>query len=160
HPDTAQGYSNLAANLAAQGKHAEALASWEAAARVYEAARLHASASGLGRATFSTEHSCPYPLLAAGYARAGRPEEAWQALESDLGRSLLDEAAGRAPHPWSADERRRQGELDRRLAQLSPPLVALAGKREPTAEDRARLDELLHERAELERQLQDLAVAG
>ncbi len=37
----------------------------------------------------------PRAALAAVLARLGQPAEAWQALEEDLGRGLLDELAAR-----------------------------------------------------------------
>ena len=46
------------------------------------------------------------PALAAVLTRLGEPAQAWQALEEDLGRGLLDELAARQ---------------DRRLAPLSEP---------------------------------------
>jgi hypothetical protein len=45
HPDTAGSYNNLAVNLDAQGKSAQALANWTAAAAIHERTRGARSAS-------------------------------------------------------------------------------------------------------------------
>jgi tetratricopeptide (TPR) repeat protein len=156
HPDTAASYYSVAFNLHAQGQYAEALVALQASTRVYEAARLRLSARNLGRAAFGARQS-PWPLLAAALARAGRPAEAWQALESDLARGLLDEAQDRAGAQPPADERRQQQALREQLDQLQPRILPLVRLQEPTAAQRQQLQALLDERAQAERQLAGLA---
>ena len=55
-------------------------------------------------------------------ARRGQPEVAWQALEQNLARGLLDDLAER---PISPDERRREQVLLERLVQLDRQVFAL-----------------------------------
>jgi CHAT domain-containing protein/Tfp pilus assembly protein PilF len=156
HPDTARNYYNLAYNLHAQGQHAPALAVLQAGTRAYEAARLRLSSRGLGRAAFGAKQS-PWPLLAAALARAGRPAKAWQALESDLARGLLDEARDRTGAAAPADERRQQQALLSQFDQLQPRILQLVSRKEPTAVERQQLQALLDERARAEQQLARLA---
>src|SRR5262249_8993520 len=92
HPYTATSYRNVAGNLNSQGKSLEARARWLSAVKSQDAARLGVAFSGLERA--GTVKS-PRSALAAVLARLGQPAEAWQALEEDLGRGLLDELAAR-----------------------------------------------------------------
>jgi CHAT domain-containing protein len=156
HPDTVRCYNHVAYNLREQGQHAQALEVLQAATRAYEAARLRVSARGLGRAAFGA-HRSPWRLLAVALARAGRAAEAWQALESDLARGLLDEARERAAAEPPADERRRQDALLSQLDQLQPRILPLVRCKEPTAAERQQLQALLEERAGAERQLASLA---
>ena len=115
HADTANCYNDLAANLNAQGKYAEAKNRWMAAVRSQDAARLLVAFTGLERA--GTQRSAR-PALAAVLARLGQPAEAWQALEDDLGRGLLDELAARQDRRLTADERTRLRELTGELEKL------------------------------------------
>jgi tetratricopeptide (TPR) repeat protein len=117
HPLTAATYSNVALNLAAQGKYGEAVARWMRAARGLETARLYVAFTGLERATATTR---PTPLLplAAVLARLGQFAEAWQRLEEDLGRGLLDELAARQDHRLAPAERARLRDLITALERL------------------------------------------
>src|SRR5262249_45814408 len=93
HPDTATVDNNVAYNVYAQGKYEEALVALEPASRSFEARRLSA-ARGLDRSAAVGIYS-PYRLRAALLARRGQPRDAWNALEFDLARGLLDEQADR-----------------------------------------------------------------
>jgi len=104
HPDTAQSYNNLAGNLNAQGKYPEARDRWLSAVKSLDAARLQVAFTGLERA--GTVESMR-PALAAVLARLGQPAEAWQPLEGDLGRGLLDELAARQDRRLTPEERAR-----------------------------------------------------
>jgi tetratricopeptide (TPR) repeat protein len=114
-PDTTTTYNNLAANLNAQGKYAEAKDRWMTAAKNLDAARLLAAFTGLERA--GTGGSIR-PALAAVLARLGQPVEAWQYLEEDLGRGLLDELAARQDRRLKPGERDRLRELTAALERL------------------------------------------
>src|SRR5262249_20791184 len=114
------------------------------------------SARGLDRAAFGTRQS-PWPFLAAALARAGRAADAWQALENDLARGLLDEAGARAGLEPPADERRQQQALRRQLDQLQPRILQLVSRKESTPPEGQPLQALLEERAQAERQLAELA---
>jgi tetratricopeptide (TPR) repeat protein len=98
HPHTAISYNNVAANFNAQGKYLDARDQWRSAVKSLDKARLRIAFTGLERAG-GTSVLLPKEsvrlALAAVLARLGRPAEAWQALEEDLGRGLLDELAAR-----------------------------------------------------------------
>jgi len=123
HRDTASSYYNLAADLHAQGKYVEARDQLLRAVKSLDAARLRIAFTGLERAV--AEQSVR-PALAALLARLGQPAEAWQPLEEDLGRGLLDELAARQDRRLAPAERARlrelTGELERldKLAESTP----------------------------------------
>src|SRR5262249_18268238 len=108
HPNTARYLNNLACNLSAQGRHREARDHWLSAVKSLDAARLRVAFTGLERAP--TEKPVR-PALAAVLARLGQPAEAWQTLEADLGRGLLDELVAREDRRLTLAERDRLREL-------------------------------------------------
>jgi CHAT domain-containing protein/tetratricopeptide (TPR) repeat protein len=114
HLATAGITSRLAESLNAERKYAEARDHWLRAARGFEAARLLAASTGLDRATATTRDD-PMIALAAVLARLGQPDEAWQRLEEDLGRGLLDELAAREDRRLSPEDR---AELQQRIAEV------------------------------------------
>ncbi len=114
HPDTAWAAETLAANLNAQGNYPEARDVWLAAAKSRDAARVRTAFTGLERV--GAEKSAR-PALAAVLARLGNPKEAWQQLEEDLGRGLLDELSARHGR-LTPDERARRRELTAALDRL------------------------------------------
>jgi tetratricopeptide (TPR) repeat protein len=142
HPDTAGGYNNLALNLNAQGKYAEAKSRWMSAVKSLDAATLFAAFTGLERAGARLPAR---PALAAVLARLGQPAEAWQALENDLGRGLLDELAARQDRRLTAPERVRLGELTSELEKLDK-LVESTPKGLGDAERARRFEEWKHQR--------------
>jgi hypothetical protein len=113
HPHTAASYHNLADNLYAQGKYAEARDYWIPAARGFGTARLGTAFTGLERAAASKDS--PLIHLAAVLARLGEPAGAWQWLEEGMGRGLLDELDARRDTRLTPQERATLGE---RLAEL------------------------------------------
>ncbi|HKI20373.1 MAG TPA: CHAT domain-containing protein, partial [Isosphaeraceae bacterium] len=115
HPDTADSANNLAGNLNAQGKYSQARDSLRLAVKSLDAARLRVAFTGLERA--ATKESARLALAAA-LARLGQPAEAWQPLEGDLGRGLLDELAARQDRRLAPDERARLRELTTELERL------------------------------------------
>jgi tetratricopeptide (TPR) repeat protein len=157
HPDTALCRRNIASNLWFQGQYAAALATLEAAARCYEAARLAVAAAGLDRAAFGAEHS-PYPFLTAAHIRTGRSADAWATLEADLARGLLDEIAQRRGIGLNPTERRQRDKLYARRTPLEARVLALVSRTRRTAAADAELKRLLEQRQELEESLADLAV--
>jgi len=142
HPDTARSYNNLAANLNAQGKYALARDRRLLAVRSLNSARLRVAFTGLERA--ATKQSARL-ALAVVLARLGQPAEAWQALEEDLGRGLLDELAARQDRRLAPEERARlrdlTTELERmdKLAETIPKNLDQAGRAK-------RFDDLKHQR--------------
>ena len=142
HPDTAGSYNNLAANLNAQGKYLEARDRWLRAVKSLDAARLRVAFTGLERA--GTEESVR-PALAAVLARLGQPAEAWQPLEEDLGRGLLDELAARQDRRLAPAERARLRELTAELERLDK-LVETTPKNLDQAERAKRFEDLKRQR--------------
>ncbi len=157
HPLTSASYNNVAANLQAQGKYPEALASWETAARSYEAARLSVAAGGLERAVYGAEQS-PYPFLAAALSRAGRVVDAWAALEANLARGLLDEMALRRGLGLTPAEQRQRDDLLAKAAPLDARVLALATRTKRTVAETDELERLIAQRQQLEKSLAELAV--
>jgi CHAT domain-containing protein/tetratricopeptide (TPR) repeat protein len=125
HPDTVVSYFRLALCLFVLGdRRAEEMV--EHACRSFQAARLHVGFAGLERASYSSQQS-PYHLLAFLRAHAGQADRAWEALEHDLARGLLDEVAARE-RLLPARERQRLDELRAQTVQLERQMTALAGK--------------------------------
>ena len=85
------------------------------------------------------------PALAAVLARLGQPAEAWQALEEDLGRGLLDELAARQDRRLAPAERARLRELTAELERLDK-LVETTPKDLDQAERAKRFEELKRQR--------------
>jgi tetratricopeptide (TPR) repeat protein len=150
HPETARAHRNLAHILYRQGKVEEAVRAWRAALVGEDLARLDSARSGFDRAAFQATRSPVRRFLAAALLRLGKPLEAWEQVEADLARGLLDELA--APD----GEGPSSGPLPARLKLLDARLVALMGRAEPSPEEKRRRDELARERrrvlAELARQ--------
>ncbi len=142
HPMTAESYSKLAANSCAQGKYKEARDLWLSAAKGLDAARVRLAFAGLDRA--GTVPSMR-PSLAAMLARLGQQAEAWQALEEDLGRGLLDELAARRDTRLATNERDRLRELTAELERLDR-LAESTPKDLGRTERAKRYDNLKHQR--------------
>jgi len=115
HYQTAQSYRYLASNLYSQGKYVEARDLWQRAVKSLERARLRIAFTGLERAgAVEPMRTAPAAVL----ARLGQPAEAWQMLEGDLGRGLLDELASRQDRRLAAAERTRLRDLTAELERL------------------------------------------
>jgi tetratricopeptide (TPR) repeat protein len=142
HPSTATSYDNIAGNLSAQGKYVEARDRWVDGVKALDRARLWVAFSGLERAGSLISMR---PSLAAVLARLGSPAEAWQRLEENLGRGLLDELAARQGQRLSPGERTRLRELITDLEGLDK-LVEARPKDLDQAARTKRLDELKHRR--------------
>jgi tetratricopeptide (TPR) repeat protein len=142
HPDTALSYNNLAGNLGAQGKYFEALENWQSAVKSLNSARLRVAFTGLERATTSQSMR---PALAAVLARLGQPGEAWQTVEENLGRGLLDELAARADRRLAPAERARLRELNAELEKFDK-LVETTPKGLDQAGRAKRFEELKRQR--------------
>ena len=85
------------------------------------------------------------PALAAVLARLGQPAEAWQALEEDLGRGLLDELAARQDRRLAPAERARLRELTTELERLDK-LVETTPQGLDQAERAKRFEDLKRQR--------------
>ncbi len=144
HPNAAVSYSRLATNLAAQGKYLEARDRWLSAVKSLDASRLRVAFAGLERAAGTKQ--AVRPGLAAVLARLGQPALAWQTLEEDLGRGLLDELAARQDKRLTPAERARLRELTAALEQLDK-LVETTPHGTDQAERVKRFEDLKRQRA-------------
>ncbi len=142
HPITALGYDNLAGNLSAQGKYLEARDQWLRGVKSLDSARLAAAFTGLERAG---TRRFTRAALAAVLARLGQPAEAWQRLEEDLGRGLLDELAARQDQRLTPAQRARLRELTAELERLDK-LVETTPKNLDEAERDRRFEDLKRQR--------------
>lgn len=134
HPNTARTYKELVVNCCVGGDFAQAAQLAAAATNSFETARRRISYAGLNRARRAAQFS-PLPALAVVAARNGQPDIAWQALEQNLARGLLDDLAERGISP---DERRREQSLLERLEQLDRQVVALQTDEKSSAVDELR----------------------
>jgi tetratricopeptide (TPR) repeat protein len=142
HPDTAISYTNVASNLNAQGKYVEARDRWLSAVQSLDKARLRVAFTGLERAGRART---PRPALAAVLARLGQPAEAWQRLEEDMGRGLLDELAAREDRRLALAERASLRHLTAELERLDK-LVESTPKDLDQAERAKRFEDLKRQR--------------
>ena len=151
-------YYNLTWTLDRQGKHEDALRTWDAAAASYEQARLR-GAKGLDAAL--TAGRSPLPAFAMALARAGQPREAWTRWEQGLARGLIDEVTGLAARPLTAAEHDREASLlgqaqaiDERIGKLLA-LKALSQEQDKLLEDLKRQgNEFRRQVLELEQQFE------
>jgi CHAT domain-containing protein/tetratricopeptide (TPR) repeat protein len=133
HPVTANSHKEVVWNLNSQGKYLEAHNRGLRAVKSLDVARLRVASTGLERAGIEPTVR---PALAAVLARLGQPAAAWQRLEEDLGRGLLDELAARQDRRLTPAERRRLGELTADLEQLDR--LAENTPKDPEQAERAR----------------------
>ena len=143
HPLTARSYNSLASSLNAQGKYVEVRDRWLNAVQSLDQARLRAAFTGLERAGGTKESM--RPALAAVLTRLGEPAGAWQALEEDLGRGLLDELAARQDRRLAPAERARLRELTTELERLDK-LVETTPQGLDQAERAKRFEDLKRQR--------------
>ncbi len=142
HHYTADSYNDMASNLNAQGKYLEARERWYRAIKSLDKARLRVAFSGLDRAEVKQSMR---PALAAVLARLGQPAEAWQMLEEDMGRGLLDELAVREDQKLAPSVRSRLRELTAELEKLDK-LMEVPLKDLEKTERAKRFDELKRQR--------------
>jgi tetratricopeptide (TPR) repeat protein len=143
HPLSVRGYGSVAANLNAQGKYRDARERWIAAAKSQDATRLQLAFTGLERAGAETPVR---RALAAVLARLGEQALAWQSLEDDLGRGLLDELAARSDRRLAPADRARLRDLTSALERLDK-LAETTPKDLDLAERAKRFDDLKRQRA-------------
>jgi tetratricopeptide (TPR) repeat protein len=120
HPGMATICHNLALCLRALGEDGKAAQAWEQALLGHEIGRLDSAAEGFDRAVFQARREPVRRALACALLRLKRPLEAWQHLEADLARGLLDTL------PPDGPEAGRPAALLARLHQLDRALLPLA----------------------------------
>ncbi|HEX3147923.1 MAG TPA: CHAT domain-containing tetratricopeptide repeat protein [Gemmataceae bacterium] len=164
HPRTAWVYQNLVGNACARGDYDAAAAFTAAATNSFETARLRLGLAGLDRA-LRTEQISPLQGLAVAAAHRGNPDVAWQMLERDLARGLLDDLSAQ---PLNADERKRElallgklNVLDRRIDLLhSRGRVGDVDRREAEKAREAAQAELVQFQADMANSRKGHGVAG
>ncbi len=150
HPSAGTGYTNLAHNLYFQGRYKEAEEYWLLGVNVFAKARLLIAASGLERATKTSERS-PLLPLAAVLARNGKPGDAWQRFEESLARGTWDDLSARLRRPQA--ERNKQKQITARIDRLNKLLERTNLDRSASRQSNQR-DELL---SQLRQAYQELA---
>jgi tetratricopeptide (TPR) repeat protein len=125
HVSTIDASENLALALQALGKHSEAELTWRRACQALNRARPRTAYRGIDRAEFTARH-CSYQGLATELLRRGRWVEAWTALESGLGRSLLDDLTPPSAMPLSILEGGGDQDPVKRLPRADAPIPAVA----------------------------------
>jgi len=158
HPEYALSLDKLAVLYHSTGDYTSSIARLRDAAAAYEAARLRVAAQSLDRAVFGARQS-PYRLLAAAEAGHGDAIKSWRALEANLARGLLDEAASRAGLQLSAAEERERVGLVEANEKLQPRILRLVTQTDPNDKSQAELAELLEERSAAAARLARLAAA-
>ena len=131
HPSTAWAYTNVVGDACARGDYAGAEELAPAATASFESARLRLGLAGLDRA-LSTRDISPLTALAVAAARRAKPAAAWEALERNLARGLLDEMTARR----QSDDDRRQQALADDVDQLDQRIDLLLARGEAAAADR------------------------
>ncbi|MFM9961391.1 MAG: tetratricopeptide repeat protein [Planctomycetaceae bacterium] len=156
HPDTAHSYALLARHTADQGQDELAEPLWRAAAHSFEQARRRIALTGIGRAARSAEYS-PLEPLAVLLARREQPTAAWDMLERNLARGLLDDLVTRQSQRLTDADRLQQRALTTQLQQVQVRIAALSGGAVAVGESKAQLREresrLFVELAEFEQKL-------
>jgi CHAT domain-containing protein/Tfp pilus assembly protein PilF len=142
HPDIVGAYCNVAGNLYAMGKYSEARDRWLIAVKSLDQARTRVAFTGLGRSGTGMNVR---PTLAAVLARLGQPAEAWQTLEQDFGRGLLDELAAQHDRRLTPSEREHLLELTAALERLER-LVETTPRNLNQTERAKRFEDLKHQR--------------
>ena len=155
HPDVALLFINLGLNLVSQGKYREAEGYWLSGVKSLDATRLRTAFSGQERAGAIKS---PRAALAAIQARLGRPAEAWQSFEEDLGRGLLDDLAARKDQRLKPDVLERLRSLTDQLERLDR-LMETNPKGLDQKERAKRYEELKHKRERANIALGELQVS-
>ncbi len=149
HPDVVDSLSALALIKTLLGQKTEAETFWRDAAAGFDSARLRAGLGGLDRVHFTARRS-PLPALAACLAGAGRPCEAWQQMETNLARGLLDTLSARHVRPLTSGERQQETELNSRLIGIDEQMSALRRALDGAEGDSTELSRLSRERVALQ----------
>lgn len=121
HPKTAWAYKNVIGNACARGDYRLGETLGPAAVASFESARLRLGSAGLDRAVRTADVS-PLPGLAVAAARRNQPLVAWQMLERNLARGLLDTLAAR---PLEPGDRQQESALLGKLKNLDQQLDLL-----------------------------------
>ncbi len=153
HHETATAYGRLGCNLYAQGHYRQAEEMLRKAAASYQSQRVRMASSGLDRAGFSALYS-PLLPLAALLARQGKAVAAFEQLEADLARGLLDDLWGRQTLRFTAPQTHHREALLGQLRVLNGQIAALASANTLSSDEgRRRCNELGQRRDALQAEL-------
>ncbi|HEV3119262.1 MAG TPA: CHAT domain-containing tetratricopeptide repeat protein, partial [Gemmataceae bacterium] len=151
HPDKIGCQQALAFVLHAQCKYDAARETAIMAARGYELARLQNSRKGLERGAFS--HDPPLLFLATSWARASEPTKAWENLEAQLCRGLLEEAVMQERRPTTLAESEREAELVTALIALDREMSARFNTKSDKETRDAAIRDVVRRRQDVETEL-------
>jgi CHAT domain-containing protein/Tfp pilus assembly protein PilF len=117
----------------------EAIGTLETACKRFEVARRRVSVGGLKRASFTASES-PYRRLAVAYMERGDGAPAWESIENDNGRGLLDLLANGSARRLTQDEMNEEQRLDKELGRLEEAYRVLSN--DSTEAEAARADSI------------------
>jgi CHAT domain-containing protein/tetratricopeptide (TPR) repeat protein len=123
-PNAVTAMSLLGSVYIRRGEVDDAIGVLETACDAFEVARRRVSVGGLGRASYTASES-PYRRLAVAYLARGDNDSAWEAVEKDNGRSLLDLLEIRSTRRLTEEEMAEEKRLDRELGNLEGAYIAL-----------------------------------
>jgi tetratricopeptide (TPR) repeat protein len=155
HQDVIETLDALAFLKASRGEYAEAERLWTEASERFETVRLRTSVGGLDRVQYAARQSPLAPLTAC-LAHNDKPFPAWESLEANLARGLLDAISARSVRPLTRDEHERETELIARLNSIDERISTLVSAREESEETAQTYRELRNEREALQAELAEL----
>ena len=127
HPEVLQDLKNIGRALVRQDRLDEAKAALERSIAIYERSRVRVAPTLQSRAVFTDVFS-PYPYLAVVHIRKEEANEAWNAVEKEQGRILLDVLAARKYRRWSVSEIEEYNELSRECDLLAYDMSGFPGE--------------------------------
>lgn len=152
HPAVTRSLNSLASLQYDKGNYSAAEQTWSAAARSFEAARLRVGSGGMERVRFTAMRS-PLIPLAACRARIGKVRPAWECLEDNLARGLLDTLSARNSRVMDSAEHDLQEKLIGRLDRIETQRKTLLDNKEETEANSAILDQNREEWEKLQAEL-------
>lgn len=158
HPVTATNCNILARNYFAEGLLTESLAMLNQGRFSFEASRLLSIGRGVDRFQLE-DRANPYNLLSIVHARQRAFYQAYEALETNRARGLLDEIANRRGSTLTEDEEHERQKLSERRATIQARISALLVEQNDVKDIESEAEPLLSERAENGEKLALLAVS-
>ncbi len=155
HHYVVENLNALAFLHATTNDYAEAERLWTEACERFEAARLRTGLGGLDRVPYAARQSPLLPLSAC-LAQNGKRLPAWESLEANLARGLLDALSARCFRSLSQDEDQCEADLIARLSSIDERISALLAATEESGEAVETYRELRNEREALQAELAEL----
>lgn len=136
HPALVSILSRLGAVFLHKGEYDNARSVLREASEIFENTRWRVSAKELVRAVYTASDS-PYPLLALAQIKSGDKDTAWQSVERDRGRALLDILKTKALRRLTPGELEQEAQLNNELTNLENTLIVLEGDTSASSASRA-----------------------